>query len=89
MPHDWRDSLRLATDLALLGILVTLAALPLVTAGAAVATGSMSIHRLITIGRWATAAELWSSFRARLGPGLLAGPVVLGGAWLVIVDVAA
>jgi hypothetical protein len=44
MPHDWRDSLRLAADLALLGIVVTLLSLPLLTAGAAVATGSYAIR---------------------------------------------
>ena len=89
MPHDWRDSLRLAADLALLGVLLTLAVLPVVTAGAAVGTASAAIHRLVTIGRWPTAAECWAEFRARLRPGLPAGPVVLAGVLLVALDVAA
>ena len=89
MPHDWRDSLRLAMDLALLGIVVTLAALPVVTAGAAVGAGSAAIHRLITTGRWPTAAECWASFRERLVPGLPAGPLVLVAVALVVADVAA
>ncbi|MBM2620983.1 hypothetical protein JIG36_36335 [Actinoplanes sp. LDG1-06] len=89
MPHDWRDSLRLAADLALLGILVTVGSLPIVTAGAAVGTGSMAVHRLLTIGRWPTAAECWASFRSRLVPGVWAGPLVLVAAWLIAVDVAA
>lgn len=89
MPHDWRDSLRLAADLALLGILVTLAALPVVTAGAAVGAGSAALVWLLTIGRWPTAAECWDSFRSRLVPGLLAGPVALAAAWLIGLDVMA
>ncbi|GID29481.1 hypothetical protein [Paractinoplanes brasiliensis] len=89
MPHDWRDSLRPAADLALLGILVTLACLPVLTAGAAVGTGSAAVHKLLTFGRWPTAAECWTSFRTRLLPGWWAGPVVLVLAWLLAVDAAA
>ena len=89
MPHDWRDSLRLAADLALLGVLMTIAALPVVTAGAAVGTGSAAIHRLIATGRWPTARECWSEFRGRLRPGLLAGPAVLAAVLLVALDVTA
>lgn len=89
MPHDWRDSLRLAADLALLGILVTLAALPVVTAGAAVGTGSAALHKLLTCGRWPTAAECWSLFRSSLARGWWAGPFVLVAAWLIAIDVAA
>ncbi|GAB2568444.1 hypothetical protein Aab01nite_44870 [Paractinoplanes abujensis] len=89
MPHDWRDSLRLAADLALLGILMTLACLPVVTAGAAVGTGSAALDELLTLGRWPTAAELWRSFRTRLVPWAWAGPLVLATAWLLAIDVAA
>ncbi|MBL7258233.1 hypothetical protein JKJ07_28390 [Actinoplanes sp. LDG1-01] len=89
MPHDWRDSLRLVADLALLGIVMTLACLPVVTAGAAVGTGSAALDKLLTIGRWPTAAELWRSFRTRLVPWMWAGPLVLAAAWLLAIDVAA
>jgi len=88
MPHDWRDSLRLAADLALLGIVVTLLSLPLVTAGAAVATGSYAIHHQTTRGRWPSLADCWASFRARLLPGLLAGPAVAVATVLIVLDVA-
>ena len=88
MPHDWRDSLRLAADLALLGIVVTLLSLPLVTAGAAVATGSHAIHHLTTRGRWPSLADCWASFRARLAPGLVAGPAVAVAVVLIVLDVA-
>jgi hypothetical protein len=87
MPHDWRDSLRLAADLALLGIVVTLLSLPLVTAGAAVATGSHAVHHMTTKGRWPSFADCWAYFRARLAPGLIAGPAVLVATALVVVDV--
>jgi hypothetical protein len=89
MPHDWRDSLRLAADLALLGIVVTLLSLPLLTAGAAVAAGSFAIGHLIAAGRWPSFADLWAFFRRRLLPGLVAGPAVAVATVLVVVDVAA
>jgi hypothetical protein len=89
MPHDWRDSLRLAADLALLGIVVTLLSLPLFTAGAAVAAGSFAIGHLVANGRWPSAADLWSYFRRRLLPGLVAGPAVAAVIALVVIDVAA
>jgi len=88
MPHDWRDSLRLAADLALLGIVVTLLSLPLVTAGAAVAAGSYAIHHLTTEGRWPSFADCRQAFRARLVPGLAAGPAVLVATTLIVLDVA-
>ncbi|MFI5891486.1 hypothetical protein ACIA5D_15385 [Actinoplanes sp. NPDC051513] len=87
MPHDWRDSLRLAADLALLGIVVTLLSLPLFTAGAAVATGSHAIRHLITNGRWPSFIDCWAVFRARLVPGLVAGPAVAAGTVLVLLDI--
>ncbi|MCU7727407.1 hypothetical protein ODJ79_27055 [Actinoplanes sp. KI2] len=87
MPHDWRDSVRLAADLALLGIVLTLSSLPLVTAGAAVATGSYAIHHVTTQGRWPSFADCWAYFRPRLVPGLLAGPAVLAATALVVIDV--
>jgi hypothetical protein len=40
----WRDTLTAATDLALIGIATTLAAMPLVSAGAAVASASAAVH---------------------------------------------
>ncbi|WP_433292553.1 hypothetical protein ACQP2F_28310 [Actinoplanes sp. CA-030573] len=89
MPHDWRESLRLAADLALLGIVVTLLSLPLLTAGAAVATGSHAIRHLIAHGRWPSLADCWAVFRRRLVPGLIAGPAVALGSALLLIDIAA
>ena len=89
MRRDWRETVRLATDLALLGFLVTLAALPLVTAGAAAATGSAAVHHHLEHDRWPTARASWATFRRSLGPGLLAGLAVAAAALLVVVDVLA
>jgi hypothetical protein len=91
-PHrtrDWQNSLRTAADLALLGITVTVLAVPVLTAGAAVTTGSAAVHQLVTQGRWLPMADLWAVFRRSLVPGLVAGPLVLLAAALVALDVAA
>jgi hypothetical protein len=85
--RDWRDTLRLATDLALLGIVLTLAALPLLTAGAAIATGSFAVRHFLEYDQWPSLPTLARTFRRRLGPGLLAGPAVLAVAGLVFLDV--
>ena len=89
MPHDWRDTLRLAADLALLGIVLTLLSLPVLTAGAAVTAGSHAIGHLLAHGRWPSFADLWRAFRGRLVAGLAAGPLVLVAAVLFTLDVAA
>jgi hypothetical protein len=89
MPHDWRDTLRLAGDLALLGIVVTLLSLPLLTAGAAVATGSYAIGHLLDEGRWPSFADCRRAFRRRLVPGLGAGPAVAAAIGLIVLDAAA
>ena len=52
LPRDWRETLRNATDLALLGLISTVAALPVVTAGAAVATASAALHHWIEHDSW-------------------------------------
>jgi hypothetical protein len=88
-PKDWQNSLRLAADLAFLGIVVTLLSLPVLTAGAAVATGSAAVHELVHHGRWLSFADLWATFRRSLLPGLAAGPLVLAAVWLVALDVSA
>ncbi|MGI5146041.1 hypothetical protein ACQEVC_06515 [Plantactinospora sp. CA-294935] len=74
---DWRDTLRNATDLALLGIVITVAALPVVTAGAAVATGSAALHSWIETGSWPGVRPVLRDFRRAVLPGIL--PTLLGG----------
>lgn len=89
MDHGWRDSVRSAADLALLGFLVTGAALPLVTAGAAVATGSAAIRHHLDHDGWPPARTSLRTFRRALLPGLAASAAVLLLAALVAVDVRA
>ena len=89
MRRDWRDTVQVATDLALLGLAVTAAALPLLTAGAAVAAGSAAVHHHLEYDRWPAARACWSVFRRSLAPGLLAGLAVAAAALLLAVDVLA
>ncbi|WP_433047357.1 hypothetical protein [Dactylosporangium sp. CS-033363] len=80
MKRDWQETVTLAADVALVGIAVTVAALPLVTAGAALRTGSAAIC-VIARGEKVSPAAMWRLFRASLLPGLaatlLAAAVVL------------
>ena len=76
--QPWRDTVRVAADLALLGIVVTAAALPVVTAGAAVATGSAALHHFLTRDRWPDGRDAWRAFRRGLLPGLGAGACAAG-----------
>jgi len=72
MRQGWRETARAAADLALLGFLVTGAALPVVTAGAAVAAGSAAVHHHLEHDAWPSPRASWAAFRRALVPGLLA-----------------
>ena len=89
MELGWRDTVRSAADLALLGFLVTGAALPVVTAGAAIATGSAAIRHHLDHDTWPPARTSLRTFRRSLLPGLAASAVILLLAALVILDVLA
>jgi hypothetical protein len=87
MRPDWRDSVRTAADLAILGFAVTVASLPLVTAGAAVGTASAAVRHFQAYETWPRFAVLTAAFRRRLVPGLWAGPASLAFLALVWLDV--
>jgi hypothetical protein len=70
MRHGWRDTVRTASDVAVLGYLMALAALPVVTAGAAVLTGSHAMRVYVREDRWPSAAVLRATFRRSFWPGL-------------------
>ncbi|TBL27887.1 hypothetical protein EYA84_27920, partial [Verrucosispora sp. SN26_14.1] len=74
--RDWRDTVRDAADLALVGILTVLTALPVLTAGASVGTASAAVHDWLATGSWPTARQTLSRFGRGLLPGL---PVALLG----------
>lgn len=86
--RDWRDTFSQAADLALLGILVTIAALPVLTAGAAVAVAAEAIAHRFRRGHWPGPGEIGRALRRRLLPGLAATALVLLGAALLLVNAA-
>jgi hypothetical protein len=66
----WLSTLALASDIAVVGFAVTLFAMPLVTAAAALRTGSVAVHALAVDSRKVTFAELVRVFVRSLLPGL-------------------
>jgi hypothetical protein len=83
---DWRDSLTLAADLALLGIVVTLACLPVLTAGAALAAASYAVDHACRHRRLPSTMDMLGVFGRALLPGLAAGAVVLTAAAALVLD---
>ncbi|WP_329105086.1 hypothetical protein OG792_31595 [Micromonospora sp. NBC_01699] len=69
---DWRDTLRNASDLALVGILTTVAALAVLTAGAAVATASAAVHHWTEQDGWPGTRAVVRGFVRGLLPGAVA-----------------
>jgi hypothetical protein len=68
---------------------MTVAALPVVTAGAAVATGSAALHHFLEHDRWPTARASWSVFYRSLVAGLVAVMAVAVVVVLLVIDLAA
>lgn len=87
MSAVWGDRFRAAADLALAGAVVTVAALPVVTAGAAFAAGSFAMAHFVEYDTWPAPRECLAVFRRRLRPLLLAGPAVAAAIALVWLDV--
>ncbi|HLL65241.1 MAG TPA: hypothetical protein VK453_05785 [Micromonosporaceae bacterium] len=69
---DWADSFTMAADVGLLGICVFVSLLPVLTAGAGVATASVALEHWMTHRRWPDFFELAGTFRRALLPGVLA-----------------
>jgi hypothetical protein len=84
---DWRDSLALAADLALLGIMTMTACVPVVTAGAALATASAATDHACVHGGLPPMADLWRTFRRALLPGLGATAAVAAAGLLLTFDI--
>ncbi|WP_309238336.1 hypothetical protein [Actinoplanes aureus] len=82
---DWRERLALGTDLALIGFLVTVAALPVLTAPAALAAGSAAVRHRYTTGGLPPVRPLLRLYRRTILPGL---PVLLV-AMALLVDLVA
>ena len=86
---DWRERFALATDLALIGIVVTIAALPVLTAPAALAAGSVAVRRRYRDERFPPLRELLRHFRQTLASGVLALLAVLAGTAVLGLDLVA
>ncbi|RAN92890.1 hypothetical protein [Micromonospora noduli] len=87
--RDWRDVARDAADLALLGILLTLAAVPLLTAAAAAGTASAAVHDWTRTGSWPSARTTVRRFGRAVLPGVPVSLLALAGAALLVADLAA
>ncbi|MBQ1050089.1 hypothetical protein KBX50_16645 [Micromonospora sp. C51] len=87
--RDWRDTVRDAADLALLGILTVLASAPVLTAGAAVGAASAALHDWLDTGSWPTARRTMSRFGRGLLPGLPVTLLGLGGVGLLVTNLVA
>ncbi|MGI5238156.1 hypothetical protein [Dactylosporangium sp. CA-139066] len=86
MKRDWRDTFSVAADVALVGIVVTAASVPLVTAGAALRTGSAAI-RAIVDGEGVDAGAMWRLFRASILKGAVAVAVAAACGLLLVFNV--
>lgn len=75
--RDWRDTAREATDLALLGLALTLAALPLLTLASAVAAASAALHDRNVTGSWPSPRTSLVRFGRALPAGLAVSAVGL------------
>ncbi|MBQ1020533.1 hypothetical protein KBX71_22025 [Micromonospora sp. D93] len=87
--RDWRDVARDAADLALLGILLTLAAVPLLTAAAAAGTASAAVHDWTRTGSWPSARTTVRRFGRSVLPGAPVSLLALVAAALLAADLAA
>jgi hypothetical protein len=87
--RDWRDTLRDATDIALLGICVTLGSVMILSAGAAVAAGSRAVDEWLTTGRWPTARITVRRYASLFLPGAIASLGVLAGGAVLLLNLSA
>ncbi|OZV84035.1 hypothetical protein CA850_04195 [Micromonospora echinospora] len=87
--RDWRDTARDASDLAVLGFALVLAALPVLTAGAAVACASAAVHDWLTTGTWPSARDNLRRYGRALLPGVPVTLLALAVAALVVLDLTA
>src|SRR5437879_752988 len=85
----WQEHLRDAADLAIIGFAVVLAALPVVTAGAALATGSHAVRHRTDRGKFPPFTDLLRTFARGILPGLAATLVVAAAGALLALDVSA
>jgi hypothetical protein len=83
---NWRESVTVAADLAVVGFAVTVAALPVVTAGAALRAGSLAVRAIALDSRKLTVRELVRVYLRAVAPGAVASVLVAAGAAFLVVD---
>jgi hypothetical protein len=83
---DWRDTFSTAADLALLGFVSVVGCLPVVTAGATLATASVAVDHLCGSRSLPAARDLTRTFVRALPGGLAALSVASVGALLLGLD---
>lgn len=86
---DWRESVTLAADLALLGVALTIACATVVAAGGALVAASVAMDRVVRHRSFPTPGELAGTFLRALLPGGAAVLIALAGATLLVLDRAA
>jgi hypothetical protein len=93
--RDWRDTLRDAGDLAVLGFAVFFACLLVVPGGGAIAAASAAVHdwavhrRQFGDGRFPAWSTTWRRFLRGILPGLGAGLAAVVLCLVVLIDIAA
>ncbi|GIJ46536.1 hypothetical protein Val02_34220 [Virgisporangium aliadipatigenens] len=87
--RDWRDSFAAMADLALIGILVTVAALPVFTLASAVRAGSMAVRHRYTTGELPPVRPLLTAFHRGLWKGAAVTALALLATALLALDLAA
>src|SRR5689334_15853003 len=85
----WQEHLRDAADLAALGFVLVVAALPVVTAGSALATGSYAVRHRCDRGRYPPFTDLLRTFARGILPGLAATLAVAAVGGLLALDISA
>jgi hypothetical protein len=83
---DWRDTISTAADLALVGFVVVVGCLPVVTAGAALATASVAVDHLCRTRSLPPVGDLARTFARSLPGGVLALCAGAAGALLIGID---
>ena len=69
---DRRETFTLAADLALVGVCIVASTVPLITAGAGLATASQALDHWLDRRSWPTFGELLRTLRSALLPGIVA-----------------
>ncbi|MEV0003619.1 hypothetical protein AB0H28_15205 [Micromonospora sp. NPDC050980] len=87
--RDWRDTVAEAADLALLGLVVAVAALPLLTLAPAVATAAAALHDRSVTGSWPPPRTSLARFGRALPAGAAVSAVALAAVALLAADLLA